>query len=113
MKSAWVDFRCSKSAVQAVAVFGGSGTGWQLQAVQPGSSSGGSAVGQVPLTPPFSVSPDYSGCSGCGADSFVRCGACGRLACWRSTTRLFHCPWCEQSGEVQGSIESIGALDAT
>lgn len=112
MKSAWVSFGCSTSGRQLLAVFRNSGTGWQLTSVQE-NESGSAAPGQVRLAAPFSVSPEYRGCPSCESDSFVRCGTCGRLACWRSTEPRFNCPGCHTSGIVSGSIEAVDAQDAT
>jgi hypothetical protein len=38
--------------------------------------------------------PSYPGCPHCGADSFVRCGACGKISCLKSGDSSAHCYWC-------------------
>ena len=59
---------------------------------------------------PFSISPEYAGCGGCGAKSYVKCGQCNRLGCWPGWG-IFQCAWCGNSGAVSGQIDGIRSLD--
>lgn len=58
----------------------------------------------------FNTDDDYPGCPSCGAPSFVRCGACGQMGCWRSPTR-YRCPWCSDEGTVEGYITELSSSD--
>lgn len=39
----------------------------------------------------------YPGCPHCGGNGWVKCGKCGRLACWGTDAAKFTCPWCGMS----------------
>jgi hypothetical protein len=109
-QSAWVRFTCSTDRSARVATFRKSGAQWQLAAVSEQAEAPGGA-GSLDVAGPFGIAPEYRGCPGCGNDSFVRCGGCGGLGCWRSAKAYFSCGVCGNEGEVSGSIESISALD--
>ena len=53
-------------------------------------------------------SDDYPGCPSCHACSIFRC-KCGGVACWDGVTGWITCPWCHNSGELRGTIESLSA----
>jgi len=125
-ENAWVRFTCSTDRRARVATFRHSGAEWQLVSVSRQPSSGvefgspprvdSTPDGPVPtgtlgVNGPFGIAPDYRGCPGCGNDSYVRCGSCGELGCWRSSKPHFTCGACGNGGEVSGSIQSINALD--
>jgi hypothetical protein len=101
--------------VALIATFRRVGEQWQLTAVDddtPSAPGAPAPSGSLPVTGPFGLSPEYRGCPGCGSDSYVRCGACGGLGCWRSSDPIFRCGACGHRGPVSGPIESLGALDA-
>lgn len=56
----------------------------------------------------FSAAPSYPGCPHCQSSNFFKCG-CGKVACWNGYASEVTCPWCEQSGELSGNIEDLGA----
>ena len=95
-----------------VAEFRRVGAEWQLAAVADDAPGAPAVTGALPLSGPFGIDPGYRGCPRCGADSYVRCGACGGLSCWRSTDRMSTCGACGRRAPVSGRIESLGALDA-
>lgn len=110
-RTAWVRMYCSRDRQARVATFRQVGPEWQLASVGGQAPSGGAGAG-LPVAGRFSFVPGYQGCPGCGSDSYVRCGSCGQLGCWRSTEAYFSCGNCGRSGLVSGAIESLGALDA-
>lgn len=65
--------------------------------------SGGSSQQDISY---MRVGPQYR-CPYCGAESFVRCGKCGKLTCYDEANGLFKCAHCGNSGPVSGSIEKI------
>jgi len=113
-ENAWVRFTCSTDRGVRVATFRHSGAEWQLVSVsrQPSEPDSPVPAGKLGVNGPFGIAPDYRGCPGCGNDSYVRCGTCGELGCWRSSKPYFTCGACGNGGEVSGSIKSINALDA-
>lgn len=56
----------------------------------------------------FVTDPGFPGCPHCKANAFFLCG-CGKLACWDGETRTVTCPWCNQRGELSGTITSLTA----
>ena len=54
----------------------------------------------------FSFAPGYPGCPGCGGRSLFRC-ACGKVACWDGESRQVRCPWCGQSGLLEGVVDRL------
>lgn len=48
-------------------------------------------------------------CPYCGNDGFVKCGRCGELTCWNSSTNHFVCAACGNSGKVEGTISDLKA----
>ena len=119
-RTAWVRFHCATSSSAGdgpagparVATFRRVGEVWQLTAVDDDAPGAPASAGGLPVTGPFGLSPEYRGCPGCGSDSYVRCGRCGGLGCWRSSDPIFRCGACGHRGPVSGPIESLGALDA-
>ncbi len=59
---------------------------------------------------PFGTATSYPGCPHCGARSYVKCGACGHLSCWRGSGE-FSCGWCANRGPVEGTIQTLARLD--
>ncbi len=120
-RTAWVRFHCATSASSAgdgpaspprVATFRWAGEEWRLTSVDDDAPGAPASAGALPVTGPFGRSSEYRGCPGCGNDSYVRCGRCGGLGCWRSSDPIFRCGACGHRGPVSGTIESLGALDA-
>jgi hypothetical protein len=58
----------------------------------------------------FGTAPGYTGCPGCGADGYVRCGQCHGLGCWDRSWEMFHCPRCGNSGPITGTISDLSDL---
>jgi hypothetical protein len=112
--SLWVRFHCSADRSTRTATFRRLGDEYQLFSVsrEPVPPSGVAQSGGLPVDGAFGLSAEYRGCPGCGADSYVRCGSCGELGCWRSSRPYFSCGHCGIGGDVSGSITSISALDA-
>ena len=108
--SAWVRFFCSQDRRARTAVFTRAGSEWQLSSVG-ADSPRASQPGSLPVAGRFGISPGYSGCPRCGNNSYVRCGNCGELSCWNSSSPRFSCGNCANRGEVSGSIESLNATD--
>lgn len=54
----------------------------------------------------ISQAEEYPGCPHCGSKGFFLC-SCGKLNCWDGNKRMVTCSWCDRSGELSGSIESI------
>lgn len=113
--SLWVRFHCCADRSTRTATFRRQGNEYLLSAVTPNPAppSGGAATGGLPVDGAFGLAADYRGCPGCGSDSYVRCGSCGELGCWRSNQPYFTCGACGNSGSVSGAITSISALDAS
>jgi TerY-C metal binding domain len=55
----------------------------------------------------FELEPMYPGCPYCSSSSFFQC-SCGRIGCWDQSERVT-CPWCKESIQVSGRIESLEA----
>lgn len=45
---------------------------------------------------------EYPGCPYCGSKAFVICDSCGCLNCNNSSSSIFTCKWCGNSGELGG-----------
>ena len=54
--------------------------------------------------------PDYPGCPHCGAETFVRCGTCGKISCLKCEHNSARCHWC---GTNMESITSASSFDVT
>jgi hypothetical protein len=63
---------------------------------------------QSTITGGFGLDPEYPGCPHCGASSLVKC-ACGKVGCWDQESTTFTCPWCHNTGEIRGTIDSLSA----
>jgi hypothetical protein len=109
---AWVRMYCSTDRQARVATFRRAGREWQLTTVGGPAPSTSSAAGKLPVAGSFGISPEYPGCPGCRSDSYARCGNCNQIGCWRSSESYFRCGNCGDGGQVSGSIESLGAMDA-
>lgn len=55
----------------------------------------------------FSLDGVYPGCPHCGASHIVKCGVCGKAACWDGLHSTVTCPWCGSTGQIGGYIESL------
>lgn len=44
--------------------------------------------------------PEYPGCPFCKGNTFVVCGACGKLNCNNVRGKIFTCEWCGAKGEL-------------
>src|SRR5688500_2221930 len=44
------------------------------------------------------VDPGFPVCARCAADSFAKCGTCGRLSCWMSGDPQWFCKWAPCTG---------------
>ena len=109
--NAWVRFFCDKDQRGRMATFTKVGQEWQLSSVS-ADVPRQSQAGRLPVAGRFGISAEYKGCPNCGSNSYVRCGTCGELGCWDSSSRNYTCGNCGIRGEVRGSIESVNALDA-
>ncbi len=58
----------------------------------------------------FTIGNGYPGCPECKAASFFRCG-CGKVGCWDGESPTVKCPWCDQVGTLQGTIEFLNASE--
>jgi hypothetical protein len=56
----------------------------------------------------FAFAAEYPGCPGCGVRSVFQCG-CGKVACWDAESKRVRCPWCGQSGTLDGTIDRLVA----
>ncbi|GHJ47580.1 hypothetical protein Cs7R123_49220 [Catellatospora sp. TT07R-123] len=61
----------------------------------------------------ITIGDRYSGCPGCGADSFAQCGQCKRLACCNSGDRAFRCPSCGAGGQLEPGAIRLDGITAT
>src|SRR6185369_7386318 len=55
----------------------------------------------------FGFDEGYPGCPYCSASSFFKCN-CGRIGCWDGS-KAVTCPWCRQSLQLSGQIDSLEA----
>ena len=113
MKAAWVPMKCGQSAQAMMAhfVLAEADNRWDLTSVASIPAAQAAANAAPPMAGQFGISGQYTGCTGCGANSYVRCGACGNLGCWNSSRPQFRCGWCGHSGAVSGSIDSLRPAD--
>lgn len=51
----------------------------------------------------------YPGCPHCSSISYVRCGVCKKVACWDNVSQEFHCPWCNSTTPIGGTIAELTA----
>jgi hypothetical protein len=109
--SAWVAFYCGEDRQQRVATFRLIDGSWHLATVAGDIVEEGGDPGDFPVAGRFAVSPTYPGCPSCGNDSYIRCGTCGSLSCWKSSETSSLCGHCGHRGRVTGSIDSVKALD--
>ncbi len=111
-ENAWLNFHCETDKQTRIATFRLSGTTWELTevAADPLPESG-VVPGRIEMSGQFNTASGYAGCPGCGADNFVRCGGCGELNCWRRANTHHTCAKCGNHGKVQGSIQSLDAME--
>jgi len=88
-----------------------SGGTWYLTSAAEVSAVQSSSPAMGPLSGSFGLSPEYTGCPGCRADSIVCCGVCGELSCWQSSDPRFRCGFCGNEGVVSGRIEQVKPSD--
>jgi len=43
----------------------------------------------------------YPGCPCCGDNYLTQCGRCGKVSCDKGNSKMFHCPWCGNQGEIE------------
>jgi hypothetical protein len=111
-ENAWLNFYCETDKQVRVATFRLVGKEWHLIEVSADPlPEGGAIPGRIPMTGPFGDSSDYTGCPGCGAETYVRCGACGEVGCWHRASVTHTCAKCGNHATVEGVIESIDAMD--
>ena len=60
------------------------------------------------ITGEFEFGSDYPGRPHCEATSLFKC-SCGGVACWDGESQTVTCPWCGNSGELNGIITSLDA----
>lgn len=53
----------------------------------------------------------YPGCPHCGATSFICCGSCGRMTCWKGE-RYASCQWCGAGGDVGQATDKFDVTGA-
>jgi len=70
-------------------------------------SAGRENYGDTEVTGAIAFATGIRCCPRCQADSFTRCGSCGKVTCWRSEVTTSTCQWCGDSGVVSGSITSL------
>jgi hypothetical protein len=59
----------------------------------------------------FGFDEKYPGCPVCEVRSIVKCGSCGKVACWDEKRTTHLCPWCGKKSRIEGQIEAIHAQD--
>jgi hypothetical protein len=103
---------CSSHHQPAVIRFRWSGTAYEALGAskqRPGSvippEGGNGAVRGA-----FGVTEEYAGCPYCRANNFVRCGQCEELSCYDTSWEVFHCPRCNNSGRITGTIDTVSGL---
>jgi hypothetical protein len=55
----------------------------------------------------FEFDPKYPACPYCEASSIYKC-SCGKVACWDGQKTVI-CPWCRQTGQIEGQIDKLTA----
>jgi hypothetical protein len=109
---AWIPFFCSKTKTHMLALFEEFEGVWNLTAVDRTDSTAASErSGPLNIVGSFGLSPEYSGCPVCHADSCAQCGECAQLSCWQYGSMRFQCGMCGNVGDVSGAIESLSPLD--
>jgi hypothetical protein len=73
--------------------------------LKPGASKR-EGYGETRLTGSFEFSNSYPGCPGCSNRSAFLCG-CGKLGCWDGLLSTVTCPWCGQTGKLEGQITDL------
>jgi hypothetical protein len=106
----WVAMRCGQSRSNLTARFAQQESSWLLSEVTAASRAAAVAEGLLNVSGSFGIAPGYTGCSSCGAKSFVQCGRCQRLSCYAGTGN-FTCGWCGNVGSITYTIEAMKALD--
>ncbi len=48
----------------------------------------------------------WPGCPYCGKGGYYRCGSCGKINC-HAGEQFSCCQWCNSSGEISGTLESL------
>ena len=110
-RKTWVLMKCSRSPMTMISEFEFSGGAWYLTRATEISRGQSGPPQMEPVAGTFNLSPDYTGCPGCRADSIVCCGACGELSCWKSSDPRFRCGFCGNEGVVSGRIEQVRPSD--
>ena len=111
-ENAWLNFYCETDKRTRVASFHLSGKEWQITEVSTDPlPEGGEVPGRIEMKGTFGIAKGYEGCPGCGADSYVRCGTCNELGCWRSGTKWYTCPGCGVRDRVGGTLTWLNAMD--
>ncbi len=111
-QTAWIRFFCGRDRRGRMATFRKVRSEWQLTSVADKGPSGGQP-GRLAVSGQFGLAPEYAGCPGCRADSYVRCGNCSNLSCWNSATTTFACGSCNNRGDVSGRIDSSRLTPST
>jgi len=109
-RKTWVLMKCSRSPITMISEFEFSGEAWYLTSATEISDGQSSSPDMEPLAGTFDLSPEYTGCPGCRADSIVCC-SCGELSCWKSSDPRFRCGFCGIEGVVSGRIEQLKPSD--
>jgi len=86
---------------------------WELASAAPynpapGVGAPGTAGG---LEGEFHVGGGYAGCPRCGATSYVKCGRCEQLSCWRSESPMSTCGACGNVARVGGQLTTVQRVD--
>lgn len=111
-ESAWLNFHCGTDKKTRIATFQLAGKEWRLTEVSADPlPEEGVMPGRIAMTGQFGVATGYTGCPGCKALFYVRCGKCTELSCWVGGSADFTCGSCGNHGSVAGSIESLDAMD--
>ena len=82
--------------------------GWAFPMNQ--ETMGQNESGTVHTEGQFTIGHGYPGCPECKAASFFRCG-CGKVGCWDGESPTVTCPWCDQVGTLQGTMEFLNASE--
>ena len=111
-ESAWLIFHCETDKQTRIATFRHTGKEWQLAEVSADTvPEGGAIPGRITMNGRFGVARSYAGCPGCGAASYVHCGGCRELGCWRPGAKYYTCANCGNRSRVAGRLSSADAMD--
>ncbi|MBP7935815.1 MAG: hypothetical protein KA354_14300 [Phycisphaerae bacterium] len=66
--------------------------------------------GQAAITGSIVLDSPFQGCPYCGNPNIFRCG-CGKVFCWDGKSRIVTCPWCGQTGELSGILDTLTACE--